>query len=86
MVVKKMKDQITKHESPILSESIEDRILRIRGINVMIELVTNCDHLSRLKVEKHDKTIHFLVVTLGHLMQPTEIKDKRKIGFKLDKT
>jgi len=186
MAVKKMKDQKIKHDSLILSESIEDRILRIRGINIMvdtdlaklygvttkalnqavkrnkerfpqdfvfqlnkkekIELVTNCDHLSRLKysstlpyaftehgaimaanvlksdgavkvsvyvvrafiklremllsnkefseklkeleqkVEKHDKTIHFLVVTLGHLMQPTEIKDKRKIGFKPDKT
>jgi len=33
------------------------------------------------KIEKHDKIIHFLVVTLGHSMQPTEIKEKRKIGF-----
>jgi hypothetical protein len=46
------------------------------------------DKLKELeqKVEKHDKTIHFLVVTLGRLMQPTEIKDERKIGFKPDKT
>lgn len=186
MVAKKVNDQKIKHESLISSESIEDRILRVRGISVMIdtdlaelygvttkalnqavkrnkerfpqdfvfqlnkkekiELVTNCDHLSRLKysttlpyaftehgaimaanvlksdsavrvsvyvvrafiklremllsnkefseklkeleqkVEKHDKTIHLLVVTLGQLMKPTEIKDKRKIGFKPDKT
>lgn len=186
MVAKKVNDQKMKHGDIISSEGIEDRILRVRGINVMIdtdlaelygvttkalnqavkrnkerfpqdfvfqlnkkekiELVTNCDHLSRLKysatlpyaftehgaimaanvlksdsavrvsvyvvrafiklremllsnkefseklkeleqkVEKHDKTIHLLVVTLGQLMKPTEIKDKRKIGFKPDKT
>jgi hypothetical protein len=186
MVAKKVNDQKIKHESLMSSESIEDRILRVRGINVMIdtdlaelygvttkalnqavkrnkerfpqdfvfqlnkkekiELVTNCDHLARLKysttlpyaftehgaimaanvlksdsavrvsvyvvrafiklremllsnkefseklkeleqiVEKHDKTIHLLVVTLGQLMKPTEIKNKRKIGFKPDKT
>jgi hypothetical protein len=90
LVAKNMEVQKIKHESIILSESIEDRILRIRGINVMvdtdlaelygvttkalnqavkrnkerfpqdfvfqlnkkekIELVTNCDHLSRLNL------------------------------------
>ena len=32
-----MKDQKIKHDSLILSESIEDRILRIRGINIMVD-------------------------------------------------
>jgi hypothetical protein len=37
MVAKKVKDQKIKHESLMSSESIEDRILRVRGINVMID-------------------------------------------------
>ena len=97
MAAKKMKDQKIKHDSLILSESIEDRILRIQGTNVMvdtdlaelygvttkalnqavkrnkerfprdfvfqlnkkekIELVTNCDHLSRLK---YSSTLPFI--------------------------
>lgn len=98
MVIKKMKDQKIKHDSLIVSESIEDRILRIRGINVMAANVLKSDNAVKVsvyvvrafiklremllsnkefsdklkkleqKVEKHDKTIHLLVVTLGHLM------------------
>jgi hypothetical protein len=184
MVTKKTIPQETGNDSLILLESIEDCILRIRGINVLldtdlaalygvttkalnqavkrnrerfpqdfvfqlnrkekIEVVTNCDHLSRLKysstlpyaftehgaimaanvlksdravkvsvyvvrafvklreallsnkefagklreleqkVEKHDATIQYLVLTIRRLMEPQAPQTTRKIGFKPD--
>ncbi len=116
MVTKKINMQKTKDDSPILMESIENRILRIRGINALIdtdlaelygvttkalnqavkrnkdrfphdfvfqlnkkekiEVVTNCDHLARLK---YSPALPYAFTEHGAIMAANVLKSDRAV-------
>jgi phage regulator Rha-like protein len=116
MVTRKVSMQKTKDDSPILMESIENLILRIRGINLLIDsdlaelygvttkalnqavkrnrdrfphdfvfqlnkkekigVVTNCDHLARLK---YSPTLPYVFTEHGAIMAANVLKSDRAV-------